>query len=176
MGFEDLCNTGLSLGLPASIERPKDHQYFHQQKNKTSSKSNHFFPSLTLALSSDDQVTIQRGLTFDASKVHGELLSKSKSKSKSTILYRQASSISGLSSFSNSSVKREIRDASSEEAEVEEERVCSKVIISDDQDDEEELGGARKKLRLTKDQSLILEDSFKEHSTLNPVNHLSLNY
>lgn len=169
MGFEDLCNTGLSLGLPASIERPKDHQYFHQQKNKTSSKSNHFFPSLTLALSSDDQVTIQRGLTFDASKVHGELLSKSKSKSKSTTLYRQASSISGVSSFSNSSVKREIRDASSE-------RVCSKVIISDDQDDEEELGGARKKLRLTKDQSLILEDSFKEHSTLNPVNHLSLNY
>lgn len=166
MGFEDLCNTVLSLGLP-SMERPKDHQYFHQQKNtKTSSKSDHFFPSLTLALSSDDQVTIQRGLTFDASKVHGELLSKSKSKP--TVLYRQASSISGVSSFSNSSVKREIRDTSSEEVEAEEEeRVCSKVI-SDDQDDEEELGGARKKLRLTKDQSLILEDNFKEHSTLNP--------
>lgn len=34
--------------------------------------------------------------------------------------------------------------------------------------DEEENGMARKKLRLTKDQSAFLEESFKEHSTLNP--------
>jgi homeobox-leucine zipper protein len=30
-------------------------------------------------------------------------------------------------------------------------------------------GSARKKLRLTKEQSALLEDRFKEHSTLNPV-------
>lgn len=36
--------------------------------------------------------------------------------------------------------------------------------------DEEENGAiARKKLRLTKEQSAFLEDSFKEHNTLNPV-------
>lgn len=35
--------------------------------------------------------------------------------------------------------------------------------------DEDENGLTRKKLRLTKEQSAYLEDSFKEHSTLNPV-------
>lgn len=35
--------------------------------------------------------------------------------------------------------------------------------------DEEDGEGSRKKLRLTKDQSAVLEESFKEHNTLNPV-------
>ncbi|XP_078155833.1 homeobox-leucine zipper protein HAT4-like isoform X2 [Carex rostrata] len=35
--------------------------------------------------------------------------------------------------------------------------------ISDEED-----GGSRKKLRLSKDQAVVLEESFKEHSTLNP--------
>lgn len=35
--------------------------------------------------------------------------------------------------------------------------------------DEEDGDGSRKKLRLSKDQSAILEESFKEHNTLNPV-------
>lgn len=35
--------------------------------------------------------------------------------------------------------------------------------------DEEDNGGSRKKLRLSKEQSAFLEESFKEHSTLNPV-------
>jgi homeobox-leucine zipper protein len=35
--------------------------------------------------------------------------------------------------------------------------------------DDEEGASARKKLRLSKDQSAFLEESFKEHSTLNPV-------
>lgn len=35
--------------------------------------------------------------------------------------------------------------------------------------DEEDAETARKKLRLSKDQSAILEESFKEHNTLNPV-------
>lgn len=34
---------------------------------------------------------------------------------------------------------------------------------------DEEDGSARKKLRLTKEQSAFLEESFKEHNTLNPV-------
>lgn len=40
-------------------------------------------------------------------------------------------------------------------------------------DEEEEYGGdgCRKKLRLSKDQSAVLEDTFKEHNTLNPVSH-----
>jgi len=35
--------------------------------------------------------------------------------------------------------------------------------------DDEENGSTRKKLRLSKEQSAFLEDSFKEHTTLNPV-------
>jgi len=37
------------------------------------------------------------------------------------------------------------------------------------EDNDDENGSTRKKLRLSKDQSAFLEDSFKEHSTLNPV-------
>ncbi|CAL9167623.1 unnamed protein product [Musa hybrid cultivar] len=43
-------------------------------------------------------------------------------------------------------------------------RDCSRGI-SDEEDGE----GSRKKLRLSKDQAAILEESFKEHNTLNPV-------
>ncbi|KAL8213796.1 hypothetical protein R6Q57_003245 [Mikania cordata] len=43
-------------------------------------------------------------------------------------------------------------------------RACSRGGMSD----EDENGLTRKKLRLTKEQSAYLEDSFKEHSTLNP--------
>ncbi|KAJ4971679.1 hypothetical protein NE237_004778 [Protea cynaroides] len=40
--------------------------------------------------------------------------------------------------------------------------------------DEEENGLTRKKLRLSKDQSAFLEESFKEHNTLNPKQKLAL--
>ncbi|CAL9164495.1 homeobox-leucine zipper protein HAT4-like isoform X1 [Musa acuminata AAA Group] len=42
--------------------------------------------------------------------------------------------------------------------------------VSDDEDAE----GSRKKLRLSKDQSAILEESFKAHNTLNPKQKLAL--
>ncbi|KAF6995426.1 hypothetical protein CFC21_011929 [Triticum aestivum] len=46
---------------------------------------------------------------------------------------------------------------------------------SDDEDDSGAGGaGSRKKLRLSKDQSAVLEDSFKEHSTLNPKQKAAL--
>lgn len=88
--------------------------------------------------------------------------------SDTVLLHRQVShSISATtSSYSNnSSVKRE-RDGGGEEAEVERER-CSKVGGDQDQDLEEG-SAARKKLRLSKEQSVVLEDRFKEHSSLNP--------
>nr|GMC67998.1 homeobox-leucine zipper protein HAT22-like [Ipomoea batatas] len=44
------------------------------------------------------------------------------------------------------------------------ERVSSRVISDEDDDG----GNGRKKLRLTKAQSALLEESFKQHSTLNP--------
>ncbi|XP_057501761.1 homeobox-leucine zipper protein HAT22-like [Actinidia eriantha] len=147
MVFEDICNTGLTLGSTA-ISNPQNH---HKKKPSSSSlKFDRDFPSLTLGLL-PDQDEGQIGSKIGACKVDGE----------SMVLYRQASSVSLSSSHSLCSVKRE-REISGEE--VEEERAGSK--LSDDQDDQE--GGARKKLRLTKEQSVILEDSFKEQSTLTP--------
>ncbi|XP_021718450.1 homeobox-leucine zipper protein HAT22-like [Chenopodium quinoa] len=75
-------------------------------------------------------------------------------------------SVSVASSLSNVvSVKRERESASSDDLELE--RGSSRIS------DEEEDGCGptntpRKKLRLTKDQSALLEESFKQQSTLNP--------
>ncbi|KAH0696519.1 hypothetical protein KY290_013889 [Solanum tuberosum] len=70
--------------------------------------------------------------------------------------------LSVASSYSNGSVKRE-RDIGSEVTEVE--RVIS-CRVSHDEDDDASNG--KKKLRLTKVQSALLEESFKKQSTLNP--------
>ncbi|KAL0545534.1 hypothetical protein IC582_015420 [Cucumis melo] len=66
---------------------------------------------------------------------------------------------SPVSSFSNSSGFKRERAAGEDVAETEE---CMKV------GEEDEDGSPRKKLRLTKQQSAILEDNFKEHSSLSP--------
>ena len=64
-------------------------------------------------------------------------------------------------------MKRERELGSSEEVEIE--TVSSRV--SDEDDDG---SNGRKKLCLTKAQSALLEESFKQHSTLNPITSLSL--
>lgn len=130
----------LGLGLTTTVE--------HMSYNKSSS------PSLTLTLfgqTFDDPI---KKLDFDYNKVC------SNDGGQSADLYGQDSAASSLS---NVSVKRE-RDVGSEEAEAETERVSSRVS---DEDDDGPNG--RKKLRLTKAQSALLEESFKLHSTLNPV-------
>ncbi|XP_042507474.1 homeobox-leucine zipper protein HAT4-like [Macadamia integrifolia] len=71
------------------------------------------------------------------------------------------------STISSVSGKRSERDINGEELEIE--RACSRGIS-----DEEDGDGSRKKLRLSKDQSAILEESFKEHNTLNPKQKLAL--
>ncbi|GAB4848854.1 homeobox-leucine zipper protein [Ancistrocladus abbreviatus] len=70
---------------------------------------------------------------------------------------------SPVSSFSTV-VKRE----RGEEAEVEKD--CSRAQSDDHEDDDSNINSSssRKKLRLTKEQSALLEESFKQHSTLNP--------
>ncbi|KAE9613724.1 hypothetical protein Lal_00016128 [Lupinus albus] len=95
-------------------------------------------PSLTLALSGENYNLINQ-VTLDLST--------------------QTSPLSTVSSFSDGGVKRE-RELSSEEIE----RVSSRV--SGDEDEDATI--ARKKLRLNKNQSAMLEENFKQHSTLNP--------
>lgn len=109
-------------------------------------------PSLTLGLSGDSYNQLPKKI--DVNKVCEETHDH---------LSRQTSSPhSAVSSFSSGRVKRE-RDLSSEDAEAE------RVISSRASDEDEDGTNARKKLRLTKEQSALLEESFKQHSTLNPV-------
>ncbi|RRT39832.1 hypothetical protein B296_00058855 [Ensete ventricosum] len=63
------------------------------------------------------------------------------------------------------SLKKENHVGDEEE---EAERLSSRVS------DEEDEGGVRKKLRLTKEQSALLEDRFKEHSTINPLKKMEV--
>lgn len=103
-----------------------------------------FDPSLTLSLSGDPSMTVVAG---------------------ADLLCRQTSSHSGVSSFSTGRVVKRERDGGEESREEEE---TTERVVSDYHEDEEGVS-ARKKLRLTKEQSALLEESFKHHSTLNPV-------
>ncbi|KAI8548510.1 hypothetical protein RHMOL_Rhmol07G0278800 [Rhododendron molle] len=146
------CNTGLTLGSTSldHHHNPDHHHLRNRDERKSSLRFDHAIPSLTLGLLSSEE-------------------EKHQVSNYSVLLHRQVShSISATSSYSNnSSVKRE-RDGGGEEAEVEAERErCSKVGGDHDQDLEEG-SAARKKLRLSKEQSVVLEDRFKEQSSLNP--------
>ncbi|KAF0928736.1 hypothetical protein E2562_006155 [Oryza meyeriana var. granulata] len=48
-------------------------------------------------------------------------------------------------------------------------RAATAAAGGSDDEDSGAGGGSRKKLRLSKDQAAVLEDTFKEHNTLNPV-------
>ncbi|MBA0562783.1 hypothetical protein Gogos_021558, partial [Gossypium gossypioides] len=72
------------------------------------------------------------------------------------------------STISTISGKKNERDHVADETEAERDS-CSRA--SDDEDGGGSAGGgdaSRKKLRLSKEQSMVLEETFKEHSTLNP--------
>lgn len=68
-----------------------------------------------------------------------------------------------------SSPNSTISSVSGKRSEREDERDCSRGIS-----DEEDAENARKKLRLSKDQSAVLEESFKDHNTLNPKQKMAL--
>ena len=140
MGFDDSCNTGLVLGLGLS---PTSNNYNNTIKRSSGYKSD---PSLTLSLSGDPSMMVVAG---------------------ADLLCRQTSSHSGVSSFSTGRVVKRERDGG-EESQEEGEGEKTERLISDYHEDEEGVS-ARKKLRLTKEQSALLEESFKHHSTLNPV-------
>ncbi|KAL7608095.1 homeobox-leucine zipper protein ATHB-4 [Lactuca sativa] len=73
---------------------------------------------------------------------------------------------STVSSVSGKRVEREENEAERESS--------SHGISGDDDDDGGEASAARKKLRLSKDQAAVLEETFKEHNTLNPKQKLAL--
>ncbi|XP_074558435.1 homeobox-leucine zipper protein HAT4-like [Curcuma longa] len=79
------------------------------------------------------------------------------------------------STLSSVSGKRAERDSGhhglGDQELLEADRSCSRDGISDEEDGGD---GSRKKLRLSKDQSAVLEESFKEHNTLNPKQKMAL--
>ncbi|PWA93596.1 HD-ZIP protein [Artemisia annua] len=149
MGFDSVCNKGLvlELGLNSSMVE-------NNPTNTTKKPCNNlnFDPTLTLTLSSDHDHGVNKrkhACVGAGGDHHGGL-------------YRQDSVSGGGSSFSvaSVSVKRE-REVKSEESE----RVISATSVEEDDDG---IINGRKKLRLTKAQSALLEQAFKHHSTLNP--------
>lgn len=138
-------NSHLHLVLGLSLTTPNETTTTTSTVNPYSSNE----PSLTLGLSAESY-------NPPKNKTYGEELCRQNSSPHSVT----------VSSFSNGRVlhvKRE-RDEDEDVAE-EEERVSSRIISDEDEDGT----NTRKKLRLTKEQSLLLEESFKLHSTLNPV-------
>lgn len=153
MGSEDICNTGLLLGLG----------YDEVAEKRLQSKNNQ---QQNLFCFEFDQSSPKEGLEtcLTLSLTSNMIKKKNKADDVSQVV-RQSSSQSTVTSFSNpnhdiTSMKRE-KDVGSDCFEVE-----RLFMRGNDEDDE---GGAKKKLRLTKEQSALLEDSFKEHNTLNPV-------
>lgn len=171
MALDDFSSPGLVLGLgfPSSTAAAvaADNNKFvtkirPKETNPTTTTVS-FEPSLTLSLISgdfydDDKIAkkveeinnFNKNLNDNSVVVHD-------------LLYRQDSA---ASSFSNVSVKREREICTTGSEELEVERVISSSRVSDEDDDG---SNGRKKLRLTKSQSALLEESFKQHSTLNPV-------
>ncbi|XVF15370.1 hypothetical protein REPUB_Repub09cG0146400 [Reevesia pubescens] len=164
MGLDDdACNTGLVLGLgfSSTLETPSKANN-QTPKIKSSMVATSFEPSLTLGLSGESYQVITSSRKTDVNNKGGFLHHHHHDQEPvAGDLYLQASSHSAVSSFSSGRVKRE-RDLSSEEVEVEKNN-SSRVS-----DEDEDGVNARKKLRLTKEQSALLEESFKQHSTLNP--------
>ncbi|XP_010939328.1 homeobox-leucine zipper protein HAT22 [Elaeis guineensis] len=153
MSQDDMCDTGLALGLGirGRSSSSSDLHHRHEPWSTFPSITKPCKPSLTLGLSSG--VYGATAVTkAESHKTYNEEFTPA----------RLSSPHSTLSSFSTAyppSIKRE-KDAGSDVGEVE--RVFSRAS------DEEEDASARKKLRLTKEQSALLEERFKEHSTLNP--------
>nr|XP_043617576.1 homeobox-leucine zipper protein HAT9-like isoform X2 [Erigeron canadensis] len=157
MGFDSICNKGLVLELGLSSSMVENNYSFNTTKKPAGNTLN-FDPSLTLALSGDRERDHDHGLIVKKQAYHDHAGS----------LYRQDSVSGGGSSFSvaSVSVKRE-REVKSEESE----RVIStttSVLDHDVEEDDDGIVNGRKKLRLTKAQSALLEEAFKHHSTLNP--------
>ncbi|KAL4568819.1 hypothetical protein LXL04_024435 [Taraxacum kok-saghyz] len=156
MEFESLSDAGLVLGLSlnASPSMATPNYITTKQPCVTETMSS-FEPSLTLGLSGDPNRKVVVGGDQGG-------------------LCRQDSTVisGGGSSFSNVSVKRD-REVGSEESErVSNENISNSRVMStsvdDVEDDDDGSINGRKKLRLTKPQSALLEEAFKLHTSLNP--------
>lgn len=154
MGFDNVCNTGLVLGLGFSSENTSPAKATDNIRSTKMPVNISYEPNLTLGLISSAPY-VKVGDDQNVGLVNKQVSG--------------GGADSGGSSFSNLSVKREREIGCFEEVETTtmDQKMVSSRVVSDEDDDG---GNGRKKLRLTKAQSALLEESFKHHSTLNPVN------
>ncbi|KAI9089372.1 hypothetical protein K1719_029651 [Acacia pycnantha] len=153
MGFGDASSSPglhLVLGLaPTGSPSKAEHNSRPAKSSCSFTPTSSCEPSLTLALSAETNYR-QVPKKVQVNKGCEDPLDFS----------RQTSPHSAVSSFSGGRVKRE-RDLSGEEVE------AAERVSSRGSDEDEDGTNARKKLRLTKEQSALLEESFKQNSTLN---------
>ncbi|KAL3499647.1 hypothetical protein ACH5RR_038740 [Cinchona calisaya] len=149
-------STSLQLNLmpPSSISSPFSHP--RQQKNSRTDS----FPSSDRSLDACrvETRTFLKGI--DVNRLPAAATADADAEEEAGV----SSPNSTLSSISG---KRSEREANVEDHDLE--RASSRGIS-----DEEDGDNSRKKLRLAKDQSAVLEESFKEHNTLNPKQKLAL--
>ncbi|OVA14390.1 Homeobox domain [Macleaya cordata] len=188
VGMED-------LGLSLSLNSTDNHHHSHNRHASTlqlnlmpsssSSSPSHLFSlhhqksswNEAFASSSDRNSKMYRGIgggEMRSSFLRG--IDVNRKPSSTTIDCELEEEEAGVSSpnstISSLSGKRSERDEEINEME----RACSRglIINSDEEDGSDPNSRNNKKLRLSKDQSAILEDSFKENNTLNPKQKLAL--
>lgn len=155
---QNICSTDLTLGLGFSSSSSYNHPIYIS-KPKTPAATTKVLsvifepPSLNLSLSCE---------TSDHSKVvFNDQLSAAG-------LYRQDSSASSYQSNATAKREREIGINVKAEAAAAAERVASRILTVSDEEYDDGCN-VRKKHRLSKSQSALLEESFRQHTTLNPV-------
>ncbi|POO03760.1 Octamer-binding transcription factor [Trema orientale] len=190
MGSNGVFNTGLGLGLGSSHHQysPADHHHHHHHHDQENKKKilwlkyDHLLPSLTLgrpsSSSSDDHhddnhIVDQAYQTTEVSAhdVHGVGASNSHSavssfSNSSTSLKRDRDHLGGGGGGGGSGGGSGGGGGEDVEVEIELERFSGSRVSTTEEDEDQ--ASPRKKLRLTKEQSAVLEDSFKDHTTLNP--------
>ncbi|RWV88705.1 hypothetical protein GW17_00049184 [Ensete ventricosum] len=155
MDPQDTCDdTDLSLGLgigPANTASADD---CRRRQRGCCSPCTNLFP---------DEPSLSLSLSDDASG-GGRTMQKSEA-DRPAQLPSSRSAASSVSSAAYAVIPNNntIKKKKEEDVGAEVERVSSRGS------DEEENSSGRKKLRLTREQSALLEDRFKEHTTLNPV-------
>ncbi|CAF2072616.1 unnamed protein product [Brassica oleracea var. botrytis] len=158
MGKDDL---GLSLSLGFAQNQ---HPLHLNLKPTSSPMSNHqMFPWNQTFVSSSNHQNHQSLRKIDVNSFP------------STVELEEETGVSSPNSTISSTVsgkRRSERQGSGDDLDIALDRSSSRGTS----DEEEEYGGeaCRKKLRLSKDQSAVLEDTFKEHNTLNPKQKLAL--
>ncbi|XP_057723091.1 homeobox-leucine zipper protein HAT22-like [Arachis stenosperma] len=182
----------LGLALSSSSDSPTQETIttstkippYSSSSTVTTDDAELLLPSLTLALSghdvnknkNDDPQEHHRVQVVPTKANNNKVYSSEDYPSTGDVSAQNSPHHSAVSSFSSGcrrGVKRERDVSASDEAEAEAEATEIERLSSRISDEEEDGGttasaAARKKLRLTKEQSALLEDSFKQHSTLNP--------